>query len=202
MKFSDYRYLLLSDLFRYRRNTSLRGLLHQVVFGEGCKYSFWFRTCSFLRSRRVLKYSVYPLAWLMMRRTMYRLGISIHPGTDIGPGFYIGHFGGIVVSARSQIGRNCNISQGVTIGKAHGGRRAGYPVIGDNVYIGPGAKIIGAVRIGNNVAIGANCVVTKDAPDNAIVVGIPGEVISLDGSTAQINHTDYDRVLRPYPITK
>ncbi|RYE43053.1 MAG: serine acetyltransferase [Hyphomicrobiales bacterium] len=195
MTFSEYRYLLLSDLYRYRRSISLRKLAYQVLFGEGGKYSFWFRTCTLLRSHKVLKFTLYPFAWLMLRRTMYRLGISIHPGTLMGPGFYIGHFGGIVVSARSQIGRNCNISQGVTIGKAHGGKHAGYPVIGDNVYIGPGAKIVGGITIGSNVAIGANCVVTKDTPDNAVVVGVPGEVISMGGSADQVNHTDYDRLL-------
>ena len=61
-----------------------------------------------------------------------------------------------------------------------------------NIYIGPGAKIVGAVRIGNNVAIGANCVVTKDVPDNSVVVGIPGKVISQKGSTGYVIRTDYD----------
>ena len=76
------------------------------------------------------------------------------------------------------------------------GKKKGYPQLGDNVYIGPGAKIIGAIRIGNNVAIGANCVVTKDIPDNAVVVGIPGKVISNQGSVGYVNRTDYDDKIR------
>jgi serine O-acetyltransferase len=79
------------------------------------------------------------------------------------------------------------------LGKANRGVRKGYPVIGDNVYIGPGAKIVGNVHIGNNVAIGANCVVTKDIPDNSVVVGVPGRVISLESSVGYINRTDYDQ---------
>jgi serine O-acetyltransferase len=67
----------------------------------------------------------------------------------------------------------------------------GYPTLGDNVYIGPGAKKVGAVRIGNNVAIGANCVVTKNIPGNSVVVGIPGRIISQDGSTGYVQRTDY-----------
>jgi serine O-acetyltransferase len=68
----------------------------------------------------------------------------------------------------------------------------GYPILGDNVYIGPGAKIIGGIKIGNNVAIGANCVVTKNIPDNSVVVGIPGRVISQDGVTGYIDNIDYE----------
>ena len=97
-----------------------------------------------------------------------------------------------MVNGKSVIGKNCNISQGVTLGKANRGKYIGYPSIGDNVYIGPGAKIVGAVRIGCNVAIGANCVVTKDILDNSVVVGIPGKVISDKGATSYINKTDYD----------
>ncbi len=68
------------------------------------------------------------------------------------------------------------------------------PVIGDNVYIGSGAKIIGSVNVGNNVAIGANAVLTKDVPDNAVVVGVPAKVISYKGSMGYIDRTDYDKV--------
>ena len=74
-------------------------------------------------------------------------------------------------------------------------KKKGSPIIGDNVYIATGAKIIGAIKIGNNVAIGANCVVTKDIPDNAVVVGVPGKVISYEGSKGYVNNTDYDSFL-------
>ena len=138
------------------------------------------------------KYTLYPLAKVMLHRLKYRMGISIPPATQIGGGFFIGHFGGIVVNGKAVIGKNCNISQGVTLGQANRGRNKGVPVLGDNVYIGPGAKVVGAVTIGNNVAIGANCVVTTNIPDNAVVVGIPGKVISYGGATGYINNTDYD----------
>ncbi|MER2599295.1 MAG: serine O-acetyltransferase [Caldilineales bacterium] len=156
------------------------------------KYNFWLRTCVYTKSNRFLKHFVRPFAKFFLRRYRYKFGISIPPRTKIGSGFYIGHFGNIVVNPYSEIGKNCNISPGVTIGQANRGRNKGYPIIGDNVYIGPGAKIIGAVRIGNDVAIGANCVVTKDIPDNSVVVGIPGKVISQEGSKGYINKTDYE----------
>ncbi|AXY02862.1 hypothetical protein D1115_17910 [Vibrio alfacsensis] len=76
------------------------------------------------------------------------------------------------------IGKNCNISQGVTIGKINQGNKIGAPIIGNNVYIAPGAKIIGGIHIGDNVAIGANAVVVTDVPDNVTVGGIPAKIIS------------------------
>jgi len=135
---------------------------------------------------------IYPLARIMLHHLTYKLGISIPPSTKIGSDFYIGHFGGIVINHKSVIGKNCNISQGVTLGQANRGANKGYPSLGDNVYIGPGAKIVGAVKIGNNVAIGANCVVTKDIPDNSVVVGVPSRVISKEGSAGYINRIGYE----------
>jgi serine O-acetyltransferase len=72
------------------------------------------------------------------------------------------------------------------------GLKKGYPTIGDNVYIGPGAKIVGAVTIGDNVAIGANCVVTRDIEADSVVVGIPGRVISGEGSVGYVENIDYE----------
>lgn len=197
MKYSEYRYLVLSDLYRITGTVGPTALLKQLLMGESFKYSFWLRTCGYTRSRRALKYTVYPFARLALRRLTYRFGISIPLATQIGPGFYIGHFGGIVVNGRSTIGSNCNISHGVTLGQANRGRNVGFPRIGDNVYIGPGAKIVGAVKIGNSVAIGANCVVTCDIADNSVVVGIPGRVISQAGSAGYVERTDYhDKISR------
>jgi serine O-acetyltransferase len=109
-------------------------------------------------------------------------GISIPFTARIGPGLYIGHFGGIILSPETVLGENCNISQGVTIGQAGREGKQLTPIIGDRVYIGPGAKIFGGIKIGNDVAIGANAVVTKDLPDNAVAVGVPAKIVSYEGS--------------------
>lgn len=198
MKFRDYRFLVYSDLYRITGNVKTTTLLLHLFLlrGEVFKYNFWMRTCLYTESNLILKYSVGPFARFFLGRLTYKLGISIPPSTKIGSGFYIGHFGGIVVSGRSVIGKNCNISQGVTLGKANRGRNKGYPTLGDNVYIGPGAKIVGAVKIGNNVAIGANCVVTTDIPNNSVVVGVPGKVISQEGSKGYVTRTDYEDKIR------
>lgn len=196
MRFAEYKFLVLSDLFRITGKVRFPVFLRAVLFGEAYKYTFWMRTCRFTRSRLLLTGLVYPLARFMLRRQVYKLGISISPFTEIGCGFYIGHFGGIVVNEDSVIGNNCNISHGVTLGRANRGKHRGCPTIGNNVYIGPGAKIVGAVTIGNDVAIGANCVVTNDIPDRSVVVGIPGRVISQKGSSGYINRTDYTDKIR------
>jgi serine O-acetyltransferase len=192
MGFREYRYLLLSDLYRITGSTRRGLLLRYVFWGESYRYNFWMRTCNYTRGHPLLRYAIYPFARLVLGHLNYRMGISIPAGTRIGSGFYIGHFGGIVVSQKAVIGRNCNISQGVTIGRANRGRNKGYPVLGDDIYIGPGAVIAGSVRIGNDVAIGANCVVTMDIPDHSVVVGVPGRIISSEGAAGYVNRTDYD----------
>lgn len=188
----EYKFLVLSDLYRLTDNIAWPSLLRYVLKDDVYKYNFWMRTCSFTRSNKTLKYSVYPIARFFLNRLTFKLGISISPNTKIGSGFYIGHFGGIVVNEQSIIGENCNISQGVTLGQVNRGGSKGFPMLGNNVYIGPGAKIIGSIKIGDNVAIGANCVVTKDIPDNSVVVGIPGKIISQKGSEGYVNRTDYE----------
>ena len=144
-----------------------------------------------MKQNLIIKYSLYRIACFILSHYKYKYGIDIPDSITIGSGFYIGHFNCIVVSPKVVIGKNCNISQGVTIGKANRGKKKGYPTIGDNVYIAPGAKIIGNIKIGNNVAIGANCVVIEDVPDNAVVVGVPGKVISYEGSQGYVNLIDY-----------
>ncbi len=110
-------------------------------------------------------------------------GIELSRRARIGPGLYVGHFGGITVSSRAVIGADCAISQGVTIGAAGHGERYGAPEIGDDVYVAPGAKLIGPIRIGNNVKIGANAVVHRDVPDNAVVALDPGfRILSFKGN--------------------
>jgi len=130
-------------------------------------------------------------AYLCLKHLEYKYGISIPYTTKIGSGFYIGHFGGIVVNSKAIIGSNCNISHGVTIGETYRGNSKGTPVIGNQVFLGPGAKVLGNIHIGNNAAIGANAVVTKDVPENGVVVGSPGKIISFNGSAGYINRINY-----------
>ncbi|MBV9389139.1 MAG: serine acetyltransferase [Chroococcidiopsidaceae cyanobacterium CP_BM_ER_R8_30] len=101
---------------------------------------------------------------------------------EIGKGLYLPHASGIFINSDAKIGEYCNLSQDVTIGVGGRGEKRGCPKLGNRVFVGPGARIFGPIAIGNNVAIGANAVVTKDLPDNAVAVGVPAKIISYKGS--------------------
>lgn len=193
MRFREYRYLVGSDLHRMTGRSDARALLRAILVGDVYKYVFWMRTCRYTCHHPWLRYSLYPIARVFLHHYRYKFGIDIPFNTRIGAGFYIGHFSCIFVNEDCVIGDNCNVSQGVTIGTSNRGERAGNPVIGNNVYIGPGAKVIGAIKVGDDVAIGANCVVTRDVPDHAVVAGVPGRVISTKGSAGYVNQVDYER---------
>jgi len=96
---------------------------------------------------------------------------------EFGPGFIILHSFGIVINSQVRAGKNLALEHGVTIGAEKGG----CPVLGDNVFIGAGAKVIGPVRIGSDVKIGANAVVTRDLPDGATAVGVPARIVKIYG---------------------
>ena len=190
----SFKELYLSDARRYLDNKQFERLQHGGVFFRhsvsgkepGLKFSYWMRLCSTLRGKKTWL-PLYAIALKRYNHYKFKFGISIPFNTQIGKGFYIGHFGCIVVNPNTVIGKNVNISQGVTIGATNRGDKKGVATIGDGVYIGPGAKIIGAVTIGNNVAIGANAVVTHDVPDNAVVAGVPARVISMNGAEGYVN---------------
>jgi serine O-acetyltransferase len=118
-----------------------------------------------------------PLAALIYRLNAMIGHCVIGRGAEFGPGFIILHSIGIVINSQVKGGRNVVIEHGVTIGA----EKDASPVLGDDVFIGAGAKIIGGVKIGSRVKIGANAVVTKDVPDDATVVGVPARVVRLNG---------------------
>lgn len=108
-------------------------------------------------------------------------GIELPCEVVLGRRFRIDHFGGIVISGDAVFGDDCVIRNGVTVGLRHAGRR-GSPIIGDRVDIGAGAKILGPIRVGNDVAIGANAVVLKNVPANSIAVGVPARIVPRTAS--------------------
>lgn len=117
------------------------------------------------------------LARLFSQISRFFTGIEIHPGAKIGKNLFIDHGSGVVIGETTIIGDDCTIYQGVTLGgtgKENGKR---HPTIGNNVFIGSGAKILGNITVGNNVKIGANSVVLKDVPDNCTIVGIPAKIV-------------------------
>ena len=112
-------------------------------------------------------------------------GIDIHPGASIGKNFFIDHGTGVVIGETAIIGDNVTLYQGVTLGGVSLNKKKRHPTLGNNIEVGAGAKILGPINIGNNVKIGANSVVTKDIPNNSIVVGVPGRIIKGDSDVIE-----------------
>lgn len=190
MDFKNYKYLIYTDLYRIEGYNSAKKLWLNLFFNVGFRYCFLLRSIKYLRTKKILKILFYPFIRLLYKHDTYKFGIEIS-SLNIGAGFYISHFGGIFINRDVIIGNNVNVSQDITIGIQNRGPLKGCPSIGNNVYIGPGAKLFGNISIGDNSAIGANCVATKDVPANSVVVGVPGKVISNKGSVGYINNTDY-----------
>ena len=109
-----------------------------------------------------------------MKKLSYKTGFQIPPNT-IGSGLTIWHYGFIIVNSRAKLGKNCTLYSGVEIG--HKKRDCPAPIIGNNCFIGAGTKIFGDIKIGNNVVIAPNAVVTKSFPDNCIIAGVPAKII-------------------------
>lgn len=146
------------------------GFLATLIY----RYARWTRR---IRSR-VLRLPL-TLAYLPLKLfSDLVLGIQVSANADIGPGLYIGHHGGIFLHCDA--GRRLSVGQGVTIGYKGAGKSTRWPRLGDGVYIGTGAKVIGDITIGNGVVIGANTVVTRDVPDRMRVVGAAVRMSPLD----------------------
>jgi serine O-acetyltransferase len=111
-----------------------------------------------------------------MMRTL--TGIEIHPGAQLGPGFFIDHGMGVVIGETAEVGADVTIYHGVTLGGTSLEKGKRHPTIGDRVVIGAGAKVLGAITIGADSRIGANAVVVKSVPPNSVVVGVPGQNIA------------------------
>lgn len=137
-------------------------------------------------------------ARLISQRGVRKTGIEIHPGAQIGNGFFIDHGNGVIIGETTIIGDNVTLYQGVTLGgtgKEHGKR---HPTIGNNVMISAGAKVLGSFTIGDNSKIGAGSVVLEEVPPNSTVVGVPGRVVKRNNIS--LPQDELDQVHLPDPV--
>lgn len=108
-------------------------------------------------------------------------GVDIHPGAILGSGLFIDHATGVVIGETAEVGDDVTLYHGVTLGGSGSDTGKRHPTVGDRVIIGAGAKVLGAIKIGDDSRIGANAVVVKPVPSCAVVIGVPGQVISRHG---------------------
>lgn len=177
-----------ADLYRYGGRRDAKAFVRHWLLTPGFRFTVSMRLARACEGAALTRWTLLPWAWLLWQRQRIRFGMDVHYRTEIGPGLYIGHFGTLVVNSAAHIGRDCNLSHDVTIGQLNRGPRAGVPTLGDRVYVGPGARILGAVRIGDDAVIGANAVVVDDVPAGAVVGGIPARVLSHAGSAGYVDH--------------
>ena len=176
------------DIERYKDYSSAPSLF-LILTQQGLWALFVYRINNFVYRSKLPYYirRLFLMFGLIFQKMMEIFtGISLPYSARIGEGLYIGHFGGIVINSDAVIGKNCNISQGVTIGVSGRGDRRGVPIIGDKVYIGANSVVAGAIAIGDNVLIAANSLVTSSVSSNKTVIGVPAKEVGDSGSEGYI----------------
>lgn len=163
--FSDY----------YRWGTNFKKRVPQI------RFMYYKRKCEIWRHNKV----VYIIYRFFYRKYQIKFNTDIPASTKIGYGFKIRHLGGIVINPNVIIGNNVDILNGVLLGQEDRGDRKGCPTIGDNVFIGTNAIVVGKIVVGNNVLIAPGSFVNFDVPNDSIVVGNPGKVISNVNATSE-----------------
>ena len=159
---------LREDLQAYNGNWGAQGFWVMVVY----RYGRWrYR----VRPAIVRKFFSF-IYHVLFKFVQITTGIQLPCEVDVGRNFVIDHFGGIMISGYAKFGDNCRVRNGVVIGILRVGEKSA-PIIGNNVDIGVGAKLLGPIRIGDNVLIGANAVVVRDVPDNSVIMAVPAVIL-------------------------
>lgn len=153
------------------KDPASKNILYVIFLYPGFHALLFYRIAHFFSN---LKLKL--IARLISQIARFLTGIEIHPGAKIGKRLFIDHGMGIVIGETTTIGDNCTIYHGVTLGGTGKDKYKRHPDLGNNVIVGCGAKVLGPIKIGNNVKIGANSVVLKEVPDNSTVVGVPGKI--------------------------
>jgi serine O-acetyltransferase len=121
------------------------------------------------------------IARFLSQRARHKTGIEIHPGAKIGKGLFIDHGMGVVIGETTEIGDNCTLYQGVTLGGTGKDQGKRHPTLGNNVLVGSGAKVLGPFHVGDNARVAAGAVVLDEVPANATAVGVPARIVRLNG---------------------
>lgn len=166
----------------FEQDPAARSVIEVVLTYSGL-HAIWLHRVAHALFKRKLFF----LARAISQISRFFTGIEIHPGAKIGRRFFIDHGMGVVIGATCDIGNGVTIFQGVTLGGT--GKESGkrHPTLHDNVLVATGAKVLGAITIGENSKVGAGSVVLKDVPENSTVVGIPGTVVVQDGVKVRRN---------------
>ncbi len=187
--------LLKEDLkVVFERDPAVRSVFEVVFCYPGFHAMIFYRLSHWMWNSN-LKF----LGRLISHFGRFMTGIEIHPGATIGRGFFIDHGMGVVIGETAEIGENCTLYHGVTLGGTSWAKEKRHPTLGNNVIVGSGAKILGPFTVGDDSKIGSNSVVVKEVPPTATVVGIPGRVV-LSGEKRDGVALDHNKL--PDPVAK
>jgi serine O-acetyltransferase len=175
-----------------RRDPAARSYLEIFFLYSGFHALFYYRIAHFF-----YKAHLFFIARAISQFAKFLTGIEIHPGATIGQGLFIDHGTGVVIGETAEIGDDCTIYQGVTLGGTGKDTGKRHPTIGNNVLIGSGAKVLGPFKVGNNVKIAAGAVVLGEIPDDCTAVGVPARVVRRGGKKE-----DMDQIHIPDPISQ
>ncbi len=173
----------------YKKYKKYGGTFFSIVFlTQGFWAIFQYRIAHFVyRLPLPVFKTIFQFICLLWQKVIeITTGISIPASVQIGHSFYIGHFGGIILNPRTVIGYNCNLSQGVTIGVSGQGESRGVPKLGNNVYVGANAVIVGKIFVGDHVLIGACSLVNTNVAANSVMLGVPAVQVSDKSSEGYI----------------
>lgn len=176
-----------------QRDPAAKNTLEIILTYSGLHAVAAYRVSHYFYQRRL-----YLTARVISQLARHFTGIEIHPGAKIGKGLFIDHGMGVVIGETAEIGDNCLIYQGVTLGGTGKDRGKRHPTLGDNVMVGAGARVLGPFKVGNNVKIAANAVVLEAIPDNCTAVGVPARIARRNGMPA----VDLDQVHIPDPVAQ
>jgi serine O-acetyltransferase len=175
--------MVTQDIRRYSSGNNFLSSLRVFLFHPGCRFMVLHRLCNHYAPY----HPIGVVARFWHRRVKRKFGFQIPHKTHIGKGLFLGHYGGIVINQQVRIGQNCNIAQGVTIGQVNRGQKQGCPALGNRVWIGANAVVVGNISIGDDVLIAPLTYVNFDVPANSVVLGNPGKVVGDQGSAGYIN---------------
>jgi serine O-acetyltransferase len=180
----------------FERDPAARNWLEVLLAYPGFHALFWHR----LVVHPLHRFGVPVVPRVLSNISRFLTGIEIHPGAEIGAGLFIDHGMGVVIGETTEIGRNCTLYQGVTLGGTSLQRGKRHPTLEDSVIVGAGAGIIGAIVIGAGSKIAAGAVVVKSVPPNCTVVGVPGRIVLQEGK--KVEETGAPQVDMPDPMTE
>lgn len=173
---------LMSDLNAYLERDPAARNKFEIFF----LYSGYKAVRSHRRAYWCYHHNLKFLARYISQRSRHKTGIEIHPAAKIGKGLVIDHGMGVVIGETTEIGDNCTIYQGVTLGGTGKDTGKRHPTLGNNVLVGAGAKVLGPFKVGDNSRIAANAVVLSAIPENSTAVGVPARVVKVNGIRSEM----------------